>query len=58
MPIMVHYSEKNRSPLCHLITNFHSASQKRAARFDFVGVTISGLLAVGLVEFVRLLVSR
>ncbi len=55
---MTHYSEKNRSPLCHLITNFHSASQKRAARFDFVGVTISGLMAAGLVGFVRLLVSH
>jgi hypothetical protein len=52
------YSEKNRSPLCHLITNFHSARQKRVARFDFVGVTISGLMAVALVELVRVLVSH
>ncbi len=53
-----HYSEKNRSPLCHIITDFHSASQKRLARFDLWGVTGSALMATLLVEFVRVLVSR
>lgn len=55
---MMHYSEKNRSSLCHIITDFHSASQKRLARFDILGVTVSALLAAVLVEFARLLVSR
>ena len=55
---MIHYSEKNRTPLCHLITNFHSVSQKRAARFDLWGVTVSGLMAVVLVELARFLVSH
>jgi len=53
-----HYSEKNRSALCHVITDFHSASQKRVARFDLWGVLVSALLASVLVEFVRLLVSH
>ncbi len=44
--------------MCHLITNFHSARQKRVARFDFLGVAISALMAVVLVEFVRVLVSN
>jgi len=55
---MIHYTEKNRSGLCHLITDFHSASQKKAARFDLWGVTVSALMATLLVECVRLLVSR
>jgi hypothetical protein len=53
-----HYSEKNRSHLCHLITDFHSASQKRMARFDLWGMTGSALLVAMVVEFARLLVSR
>jgi hypothetical protein len=53
---MIHYTEKNRSCLCHLITDFHSLNQRRLARFDFWGVTVSGLMAVLLVGFVRLLV--
>ena len=56
--LMLNFSEKDRSPLCHLITDFHSASQKRAARFDIWGVTISALMATLVVEFARLLVSR
>jgi len=55
---MLHYPEKNRSRLCYLITDFHSAAQKRLARFDLLGVAISSLMAVALVEFARLLVSR
>jgi hypothetical protein len=55
---MIHYSEKNRSRLCYLITDFHSASQKRAARFDLWGVTVSALIATMLVVCVRLLVSH
>jgi hypothetical protein len=51
---MLHYPEKNRSALCHVITDFHSASQKRAARFDLWGALVSATL----VEFVRILVSR
>jgi hypothetical protein len=53
-----HYSEKNRSALCHIITDFNSVSQKRAARFDLWGVLASALMAVSLVEFVRVLVSH
>jgi hypothetical protein len=56
--ILQHYSEKNRSALCHIITDFHSASQKRAARFDLWGVMGSAFMATLLVGFVRLLVSR
>jgi hypothetical protein len=55
---MLHYPEKNRSALCHLITDFHSVSQKRAARFDLWGVLFSAVMASCLVEFVRLLVSH
>lgn len=55
---MLHYSQKNRSVLCHVITDFHSASQKRVARFDLWGVLVSALMASILVELVRLLVSR
>jgi hypothetical protein len=53
-----HYSEKNRSALCHIITDFHSANQKRVARFDLWGVLVSAVMASLLVEFVRLLVSH
>lgn len=53
-----HYSEKNRSALCHVITDFHSASQKRAARFDVWGMMGSALMACLLVGLVRVLVSR
>lgn len=55
---MIDYSHKNRSVFCHLITDFHSKSQKRLARFDLWGVTMSGFMAAAMVEFVRLLVSR
>jgi len=55
---MLHYSEKNRSALCHVITDFHSASQKRVARFDLWGVLGSALMASVLVKFVRLLVPH
>jgi hypothetical protein len=55
---MLHYSEKNRSVLCHIITDFHSVSQKRLARFDLWGVLVSALMAATLVESVRLLVSH
>jgi hypothetical protein len=53
-----HYSERNRSLFCHLITDFHSASQKRLARFDILGVTTLALVTTVLVAIVRLLVSR
>ena len=55
---MIHYSEKNRSALCHVITDFHSASQKRLARFDPWGMTISTLLMALVVEVVRAVVAR
>jgi hypothetical protein len=55
---MLNSSEKNRSVFCHLITDFHSTKQRRAARFDFWGVLASALLVAGLVELVRLLVSH
>lgn len=55
---MIHYSEKNRSSLCHLITNFHSVHQRRVARFDLWGVSVSALMATMLVTCVRLLVSH
>ena len=55
---MLKSSEKNRSVFCHLITDFQSKRQCRAARFDIWGVLASALLAAGLVELVRLLVSR
>ena len=53
-----HYSGKNRSALCHLITDFHSANQKRVARFDLWGVLVSAVMASLLVAFIRLLVSH
>ncbi len=55
---MIHYTEKKRSPLCHLITNFNSARQRKVARFDLFGVAVSGLMAMTLVGIVRLLVSH
>jgi hypothetical protein len=51
-------SENKRSPLCHLITDFNSAAQRRIARFDFWGVVSSALLVMILLGFARLLVSR
>jgi hypothetical protein len=54
---MVHVSEQNRSGLCHLITDFHSASQRRLARLDFVGAAASGLLVLILLDVARLLLS-
>ena len=53
-----HYSEKNRSALCHVITDFHSTSQRRAARFDLWGVVASAMMTASLLEFVRVLVSH
>ncbi len=55
---MLHYTEKNRSNLCHVITDFHSVSEKRVARFDIWGVLVSALLIASLVEVVRLLISH
>ena len=55
---MIHYSEKNRSALCHVITDFHSVSQRRVARFDLWGVMVSAAMAAILVELVRMLVAR
>ena len=55
---MIHYTEKNRSILFHVITDFHSVSQKRVARFDLWGVTFSALMATMLVTCVRFLVSH
>jgi len=56
--MLYHYTEKNRSGLCHVITDFHSVSQKRVARFDLWGVMASVAMATLLVEFVRVVVSR
>jgi len=55
---MTHYSEKNRSALCHIITDFHSVRQRRVARFDPWGVMVSAAMASLLVGFVRLLLSH
>lgn len=55
---MTNYSEKNRSAFCHLITDFHSASQKRLAKFDFVGMLASSLVITLTVGVMRLLVSH
>jgi hypothetical protein len=55
---MLHDSYKNRSPLCRVITDFHSPNEKRMARFDPWGVAISATLAAILVECVRFIVSR
>jgi hypothetical protein len=51
-------AEKKRSSLCHLITDFHSVAQRRVARFDFWGAVVTALIALAVVEFARLLVSR
>jgi hypothetical protein len=56
--MVYHHTAKNRSALCHLITDFNSVNQRRLARFDLWGVLVSGLLAAVLVESVRLLVSH
>ena len=48
---------KDRSALCHVITDFHSASQRRLARFDLLGVTVSALLAALMLEGVRFALS-
>jgi hypothetical protein len=55
---MLYDSQKNRSPLCHVITDFHSRSEKRVARFDPWGMAISAMLAAVLVEAVRFMISR
>jgi hypothetical protein len=49
---------QNRSPLCRVITDFHSPSQLQLARFDFLGAAFSAVLAALLVEGVRLILSR
>lgn len=56
--VMMHYTDKKRSSLCHLITDFHSASQRRLARFDFWGVTLSGVMILTMLGVMRLLVSH
>lgn len=55
---MIHYTEKNRSSLCHLITDYHSASQRRLARLDIWGVATSGIITLMVVGLARLLVSH
>ncbi len=55
---MIHYTEKNRSPLCHLITDFRSPLEKRVARFDLWGVLTSVVLASLMVGVVRLFVAH
>jgi hypothetical protein len=55
---MTRASENKRSRLCHVITDFHCAAQRRIARFDVWGTVASGLLMVVLVGFARLLFSR
>jgi len=55
---MTNHSENNRSAFCHLITDYHSANQKRLAKFDFVGMLASGLMITVAVGFMRLLVSH
>jgi hypothetical protein len=55
---MLYRTGKNRSPFCHIITDFHSARQNRLARFDPWGVSLSALLAALLVESVRIMVSH
>jgi hypothetical protein len=54
----IHADGKNRSLLCHVITDFHSTRQKRLAQFDGWGMTISALLAALVVEVVRVVVSH
>jgi hypothetical protein len=56
--MMQHYTERNRSSLCHLITDFRSLRQKRLARFDLWGVLATVLLASAVVEAARLLVAH
>jgi hypothetical protein len=51
-------SETKRSPLCRLITGFHSKAQRRIARYDLLGAAVSTLLMLALVMCARLLFSR
>lgn len=55
---MAQYSDKNRSALCRLITDFHSVSQQKIARYDFLGMTLSSLMLMVLAGFARLLISH
>ena len=55
---MMQFTPKNRSGLCHLITDFHSARQSRVARFDFVGTMFSGALLLLLVQTARVFLSH
>lgn len=55
---MMHYIDKKRSTLCHLITDFHSASQRRLARFDFWGAALSGAMVLAMIGVMRVLVSH
>jgi hypothetical protein len=56
---MIHYAQKNRSRLYHLITNLHVPDENKLARLDCCGVALSGLLVMALFEFARvLLLSR
>ena len=56
--MLQHYTERNRSSLCHLITDFRSPLEKRVARFDLWGVLMSVALASLMVGVVRLFVAR
>lgn len=55
---MIHSTPKNRSGLCHLITDFHSARQSRVARFDFVGTMLTGAMLLMIVQVARVFLSH
>jgi len=55
---MMHYSQRNRSPLCHLITDFRSPLEQRVARFDLWGVLSSVLLVSLMIAVARALVAH
>jgi hypothetical protein len=55
---MIHTTPKNRSGLCHLITDFHSIRQSRVARFDFAGAAFAGGMLMLLVQVARLFLSN
>jgi hypothetical protein len=51
------YTGKNRSRFCHLITDFHSATEAKIARSDCWCVTVASMAACLLFECIRLLIS-
>jgi hypothetical protein len=55
---MLHSNRSKRSPFCQLITDYHSAGQRRLASLDWLGVTASALMLGLMLKIARLLLAQ